>query len=140
MDQLIPFHKPNRKSEEWEDDGLARSSNQTDYNILKACSVIDITCVLECIGWDCDEFWLVMDLNRLNPTQYMWIITKTNKASGLFGNKVFLEFWSKTIVLENTIVFFVKVVWLHCKRLYFEYLSIFRIFETSLQPKGFVYN
>jgi hypothetical protein len=29
MDQLIPFHKPNKKSEEWEDDGLAHSSNQT---------------------------------------------------------------------------------------------------------------
>jgi hypothetical protein len=24
-----------------------------------------------------------MDLNRLNPTQYMWIITKTNKPLGL---------------------------------------------------------
>jgi hypothetical protein len=23
-----------------------------------------------------------MDLNRLNPTQYMWIITKTNKPLG----------------------------------------------------------
>jgi hypothetical protein len=41
---------------------------------LRACSVINITCVLECIGWDWDVFWLVMDLNRLNPTQYMWII------------------------------------------------------------------
>jgi hypothetical protein len=24
-----------------------------------------------------------MDLNRFNPTQYMWIITKTNKPLGL---------------------------------------------------------
>jgi hypothetical protein len=31
MDQLIPFHKPNKNSEEWEDDGLAHSSNQTPY-------------------------------------------------------------------------------------------------------------
>jgi hypothetical protein len=23
---------------------------------LRACSVIDITCVLECIEWDCDVF------------------------------------------------------------------------------------
>jgi hypothetical protein len=29
MDQLNPFHKPNKKSEEWKDDGLAHSSNQT---------------------------------------------------------------------------------------------------------------
>jgi hypothetical protein len=32
MDQLNPFHKPNKKNEEWEDDGLAHSSNQTAYN------------------------------------------------------------------------------------------------------------
>jgi hypothetical protein len=31
MDQLIPFHKPNKKSEKWEDDRLAHSSNQTAY-------------------------------------------------------------------------------------------------------------
>jgi hypothetical protein len=31
MNQLIPFHKPNKNSEEWEDDGLAHSSNQTPY-------------------------------------------------------------------------------------------------------------
>jgi hypothetical protein len=34
MDQLIPFHKPNKNSEEWEDDGLAHSSNQTPYKVL----------------------------------------------------------------------------------------------------------
>jgi hypothetical protein len=27
-----------------------------DWMILRPCSVIDITCVLECIGWDCDGF------------------------------------------------------------------------------------
>jgi hypothetical protein len=31
MDQLIPFHKPNKKSEKWEDNGLGYSSNQTPY-------------------------------------------------------------------------------------------------------------
>jgi hypothetical protein len=31
MDQLIPFHKSNKNSEEWEDDGLAHSLNQTPY-------------------------------------------------------------------------------------------------------------
>jgi hypothetical protein len=31
MDQLNPFHKPNKKNEEWEDDGLDHSSNQTTY-------------------------------------------------------------------------------------------------------------
>jgi hypothetical protein len=31
MHQLIPLHKPNKNSEEWEDDGLAHSSNQTPY-------------------------------------------------------------------------------------------------------------
>jgi hypothetical protein len=31
MDQLIPLHKPNKNSEEWEDDGLGNSSNQTPY-------------------------------------------------------------------------------------------------------------
>jgi hypothetical protein len=31
MDQLILFHKPNKKSEEWEDDGIAHFSNQTAY-------------------------------------------------------------------------------------------------------------
>jgi hypothetical protein len=31
MDQLIPFYKPNKKTEEWEDDGLDLSSNQTAY-------------------------------------------------------------------------------------------------------------
>jgi hypothetical protein len=33
MDQLIPFQKPNKNSEEWEDDGLAHSSNQTHYKV-----------------------------------------------------------------------------------------------------------
>jgi hypothetical protein len=31
MDQLIPLHKPNKKSEEGKDDGLTYSSNQTPY-------------------------------------------------------------------------------------------------------------
>jgi hypothetical protein len=31
MDQFNLFHKPNKKSEEWEDDGLAHPSNQTAY-------------------------------------------------------------------------------------------------------------
>jgi hypothetical protein len=31
MNQLILFHKPNKNSEEWEDDELAHSSNQTPY-------------------------------------------------------------------------------------------------------------
>jgi hypothetical protein len=34
MDQLIPFHKPNKNSEEREDDGLAHSLNQTPYKSL----------------------------------------------------------------------------------------------------------
>jgi hypothetical protein len=34
MDQLILFHKPNKNSEEWEDDRLAHSSNQTLHNIM----------------------------------------------------------------------------------------------------------
>jgi hypothetical protein len=34
MDQFIPFHKPNKKSEELEDDGLAHYSNQTLYYIV----------------------------------------------------------------------------------------------------------
>jgi hypothetical protein len=33
MNQLIPFHKPNKNSEEWEDDGLAHFSNQTPYKV-----------------------------------------------------------------------------------------------------------
>jgi len=28
MDQLIPFHKPNTKSEEWEEDGSPHSSTK----------------------------------------------------------------------------------------------------------------
>jgi hypothetical protein len=35
MDQLIPFHKPNTKSEEWEEDGPPHSSNQTHHKMLK---------------------------------------------------------------------------------------------------------
>jgi hypothetical protein len=31
MDQLILLHKPNKNSEEWEDDELVHSSNQTPY-------------------------------------------------------------------------------------------------------------
>ena len=31
MDLFNPFHKPNKKNEEWEDDELAHSSNQTAY-------------------------------------------------------------------------------------------------------------
>jgi hypothetical protein len=31
MDQFIPFHKPNIKSEEWEDDGPPHSSKQTHH-------------------------------------------------------------------------------------------------------------
>jgi hypothetical protein len=31
MDQLIPFHKPNKNSEKWEYDELVHSSNQTPY-------------------------------------------------------------------------------------------------------------
>jgi hypothetical protein len=34
MDQLILLHKPNKNSEEWEDDGLIHSSNQTSYKVL----------------------------------------------------------------------------------------------------------
>jgi hypothetical protein len=33
MDQLISFHKPNKNSEEWEDDRLAHFLNQTPYKI-----------------------------------------------------------------------------------------------------------
>jgi len=29
MNQFIPFHKPNTKSEEWKDDGPSHFSNQT---------------------------------------------------------------------------------------------------------------
>jgi hypothetical protein len=32
-----------------------------------------------CIGMDCDEFWLGMDLNQLNTTQSTWINDETNK-------------------------------------------------------------
>jgi hypothetical protein len=39
MDQLISLHKPNKKSEEWEDDELAHSSNQTPYK----CSMSNLT-------------------------------------------------------------------------------------------------
>jgi hypothetical protein len=35
MDQLIPLHKSNKKSEEWEDDGLAHSLNQTVYQWIQ---------------------------------------------------------------------------------------------------------
>jgi hypothetical protein len=35
MDQLILFHKPNKNSEEWEDDRLAHSSNQTLHKFVK---------------------------------------------------------------------------------------------------------
>jgi hypothetical protein len=31
INQLISLHKPNKNSEEWEDDGLTHSSNQTSY-------------------------------------------------------------------------------------------------------------
>jgi hypothetical protein len=31
MDQLIPFHKPNKKNKEREDDGLPHTSNQTPH-------------------------------------------------------------------------------------------------------------
>jgi hypothetical protein len=31
MDQLISFHKPNKNSDESEDDGLAHCSNQTPH-------------------------------------------------------------------------------------------------------------
>jgi hypothetical protein len=31
MDQPILFHKPNKNSEEWENDGLAHYSNQTPH-------------------------------------------------------------------------------------------------------------
>jgi hypothetical protein len=39
----------------------------TEWRIpLRTCLVIPILCGLECIGMDCDVFWLAMDLNRLN--------------------------------------------------------------------------
>jgi hypothetical protein len=31
MQQHIPFHEPNEKNEEWADDELIQSSNQTHY-------------------------------------------------------------------------------------------------------------
>jgi hypothetical protein len=34
MDQVISFHNPNKKCEEWEDDRLAYYSNQTIYKDL----------------------------------------------------------------------------------------------------------
>jgi hypothetical protein len=41
MDQLIPFHKPDKNSEEWEDDGLAHSSNQTLYTFTETSIMFD---------------------------------------------------------------------------------------------------
>jgi hypothetical protein len=41
MDQLIPFHKPNKNNEEREDDGLANSSNQTPYIFLSLHRIDD---------------------------------------------------------------------------------------------------
>jgi hypothetical protein len=38
MDELIPFHKPNKNSEEWKDDGLTHSSNQTPYYLCNHAS------------------------------------------------------------------------------------------------------
>jgi hypothetical protein len=49
---------------------------------IRPYSVIPIPCGLECIGMDWDEFWLIMDLNRLNTTQSTWINGKTNKPLG----------------------------------------------------------
>jgi hypothetical protein len=34
-----------------------------------------------------------MDLNRLNPIQYMWIITKTNKPRDMIHALVLSYFW-----------------------------------------------
>ena len=46
MDQLIPFHKPNKKSEEWEDDGLAHPSNQTVYKFTSLHKLDQATATL----------------------------------------------------------------------------------------------
>jgi hypothetical protein len=43
------------------------------WNAVRACSLIPIPCGLKCIDMDWDEFWLIMDLNRLNTTQSTWI-------------------------------------------------------------------
>jgi hypothetical protein len=39
VDQSIPFHKPNKKSKEWEDDGPPCSSNQTNPRLDQHLSV-----------------------------------------------------------------------------------------------------
>jgi hypothetical protein len=39
MDQLISFHKPNKNSEERENDGLTHFSNQTLYNSVFGLTV-----------------------------------------------------------------------------------------------------
>jgi hypothetical protein len=38
IDQLILFHKPNKNSEEWEDDELGYSSNQTLQKLVEPWS------------------------------------------------------------------------------------------------------
>jgi hypothetical protein len=45
----------------------------------------------------------------------------SNTCQRVFGNKVFLEFWGKTMVLKNTIVFLPRDVELYFKKLYFKY-------------------
>jgi hypothetical protein len=47
---------------------------------LRPCSVISVSCGLKCIGMDLDGFLLVMNLNRLNITQFTWINGETNKS------------------------------------------------------------
>jgi hypothetical protein len=34
MNQLIPFHEPNKKGDKWEDDGITHSSNLSPYKYL----------------------------------------------------------------------------------------------------------
>lgn len=64
---------------------------------------------------------------------------------GVFGTKVFFEFWDKTIVLENVIVFFVKKVFGYqvnnsvLNTIFYSYYGIFEVFEIPLLPKFFVY-
>jgi hypothetical protein len=70
MDQLILFYKPNKKSEEWENDGLTHSSNQTPYMLLAQFMPM-LTNMHNLVATSASS-------QNMKWTQYKWKVRQTN--------------------------------------------------------------
>jgi hypothetical protein len=88
---------------------------ETGHLRIKIASPLMLLCKLARIGitivWMCyNFFWDWSWAFNLSHMCFQKIITnkKAQTLKGVFGSKVFLEFWDKTMVLENTMVFFAK--------------------------------